>query len=264
MSVLGSAFLGALSAAPALVEATTGLQAFRGFAGTSVLILVGVATDTARKFKAELAMQKYGDLDSLYDDLGSGDIHFTLCCCEVRNENKSWDLKGILSIVNLISRNHTTGPHGNSDAEDRGHSGHQDSETTTSKMLTEGKKKEEEDGDDDEVRLMNVEDLSKAHHLLKHWLSQDQRIAALAHFGTQDVKEAAKDVTKMGQKELQQKFRLVYGTPTHSNNNEWLRRKLYEAIGAAPVKLPSKSRARKKAQRAKSKRCVMRTAQETL
>lgn len=72
MSVLGSAFLGALSAAPALVESTTGLQAFRGFAGTSVLILVGVATDTARKFKAELAMQKYGDLDSLYDDLGSG------------------------------------------------------------------------------------------------------------------------------------------------------------------------------------------------
>ena len=69
ISVLGSAFLGALSAAPALVEATTGLQAFRGFAGTSVLILVGVATDTARKFKAERAMQKYGDLDQLYDDL---------------------------------------------------------------------------------------------------------------------------------------------------------------------------------------------------
>jgi len=69
MSVLGSAFLGALSAAPALVEALTGLQAFRGFAGTSVLILVGVATDTARKFKAEMAMQKYGDIDSLYDDL---------------------------------------------------------------------------------------------------------------------------------------------------------------------------------------------------
>jgi protein transport protein SEC61 subunit alpha len=69
ISVLGSAFLGALSAAPALVEATTGLQAFRGFAGTSVLILVGVATDTARKFKAERAMQKYGDLDQLYDDM---------------------------------------------------------------------------------------------------------------------------------------------------------------------------------------------------
>eukprot|EP00887_Chlorella_sp_A99_P001898 scaffold18.g1898.t1 len=34
MSVLGSAFLGALAAAPALVEALTGLQAFRGFAAS--------------------------------------------------------------------------------------------------------------------------------------------------------------------------------------------------------------------------------------
>lgn len=68
MSVLGSAFLGALAAAPALVEALTGLQAFRGFAGTSVLILVGVATDTARKFRAELAMQRYWRLHGLEDD----------------------------------------------------------------------------------------------------------------------------------------------------------------------------------------------------
>lgn len=107
----GSVFLGALAAAPALVESLTGLQAFRGFAGTSVLILVGgahpaepcaaascissrrglvslmlcltldwlpalfvalqvgVATDTARRFRSELAMQKYRDIDKLYDDL---------------------------------------------------------------------------------------------------------------------------------------------------------------------------------------------------
>jgi hypothetical protein len=32
-----------------LPQAATGLQTFRGFAGTSILILVGVATDTARK-----------------------------------------------------------------------------------------------------------------------------------------------------------------------------------------------------------------------
>jgi preprotein translocase subunit SecY len=38
-----------LQAAPAAVEAITKLTAFRGFAGTSVLIIVGVATDTARK-----------------------------------------------------------------------------------------------------------------------------------------------------------------------------------------------------------------------
>ena len=44
-------------------------QALRGFAGTSLLILVGVATDSARKVKAEQAMQKYRDVDSLYDDM---------------------------------------------------------------------------------------------------------------------------------------------------------------------------------------------------
>lgn len=69
LAAAGSAFLGILAAAPALVESLTGLQAFRGFAGTSVLILVGVATDTARKFRAELAMQKYKDIDKMYDDL---------------------------------------------------------------------------------------------------------------------------------------------------------------------------------------------------
>jgi preprotein translocase subunit SecY len=67
MSLLGSVFLGALSAAPAAVEALTHLSAFRGFAGTSVLIMVGVATDTARRIRAEQAMAKYGDLDRAYD-----------------------------------------------------------------------------------------------------------------------------------------------------------------------------------------------------
>lgn len=65
----GSAFLGALAIAPAIVEGLTGMTALRGFAGTSVLILVGVATDTARKFRAELAMGKYKDIDALYDNL---------------------------------------------------------------------------------------------------------------------------------------------------------------------------------------------------
>lgn len=68
MSALGSAFLGALSVAPALVEALTHLTAFRGFAGTSVLIMVGVATDTAKRIRAEQAMAKYQDVDKLYDN----------------------------------------------------------------------------------------------------------------------------------------------------------------------------------------------------
>ncbi len=69
MSILGSIFLGALSAAPAVVEALTHLTAFRGFAGTSVLIMVGVATDTARRIRAEQAMAKYQDVEKLYDSM---------------------------------------------------------------------------------------------------------------------------------------------------------------------------------------------------
>jgi len=61
MSVLGSAFLGILAAAPPLTEKLTGLTAFRGFAGTSLLILVGVATDTARKIKAEQVRERKGE-----------------------------------------------------------------------------------------------------------------------------------------------------------------------------------------------------------
>jgi protein transport protein SEC61 subunit alpha len=34
-----------------------------------VLILVGVATDTARRIRAEQAMAKYQDVDKLYDSM---------------------------------------------------------------------------------------------------------------------------------------------------------------------------------------------------
>ena len=86
---------------------------------------------------------------------------------------------------------------------------------------------------------------SCAHHLLKHCLSDNQRTEALAHFGTDDVKEAAKEIARMGQRDLQSKFKMVYGTATHSNNNDWLRRKLYEAVGAAPMKTTTKTKQRK-------------------
>uniref|UniRef100_A0A2N9HC02 CpSecY n=1 Tax=Fagus sylvatica TaxID=28930 RepID=A0A2N9HC02_FAGSY len=66
ISVLGSGFLAILAAGPALIEQTTHLTAFRGFAGTSVLILVGCATDTARKVQAEIISQKYKNIE-FYD-----------------------------------------------------------------------------------------------------------------------------------------------------------------------------------------------------
>jgi hypothetical protein len=55
----------------ALVEATTGLTTFRGFGGTSILILVGVATDSARRFASDLRMQQYdARLEDAYGSLG--------------------------------------------------------------------------------------------------------------------------------------------------------------------------------------------------
>ncbi|CAL5439108.1 unnamed protein product [Camellia sinensis] len=64
--VLGSAFLAILAAGPAVIEQTTHLTAFWGFVGTSVLILVGCATDTARKVQAEIISQKYKSIE-FYD-----------------------------------------------------------------------------------------------------------------------------------------------------------------------------------------------------
>ncbi|PSC69809.1 grf-like transcription factor isoform B [Micractinium conductrix] len=87
----------------------------------------------------------------------------------------------------------------------------------------------------------------RTHHLLKHCLSQSQRSAALQHFNTADAREAAKEIARMGQRELQAKFKEVYGSATKSNNNSWLRRKLYEAVGVAPLKANTKGKARKSA-----------------
>ena len=91
-------------------------------------------------------------------------------------------------------------------------------------------------------------------HLLRHELPSVDLEEA---FGTTDGREIAKDIARWGQKELQArrlalmphqtgpgmavqlrpahncvcmqaKFNVVYGTPTFSNNNNWLRRKLLE------------------------------------
>jgi preprotein translocase SecY subunit len=65
MSLIGSTFLGLLALAPNVVEATTGKSTLRGFGGTSILILVGVATDLARKLRAEKLIEKYKS-DSIF------------------------------------------------------------------------------------------------------------------------------------------------------------------------------------------------------
>merc|ERR1712083_152630 len=59
MSFLGSTFLFLLALTPSVVESVTNRSLFRGFGGTSILMLVGVATDFARRIRAEKLMEKY-------------------------------------------------------------------------------------------------------------------------------------------------------------------------------------------------------------
>lgn len=48
-------------------------------------------------------------------------------------------------------------------------------------------------------------------------------------------KLAAHAIATMDQRTLQRRFQMIYGTPTSSNNNVWLRRKLAEGIGLRPL-----------------------------
>ncbi|KAI8103827.1 hypothetical protein M9435_006354 [Picochlorum sp. BPE23] len=81
----------------------------------------------------------------------------------------------------------------------------------------------------------------RQHHLLRHSLPTEQRgTSVLSHFGVETVSDAAKSIKKMSQRDLQAKFKAVYGTKTFSNNNNWLRRKLFEAIGMDPGKSATK------------------------
>ncbi|KAL4452584.1 hypothetical protein ABPG75_008246 [Micractinium tetrahymenae] len=84
---------------------------------------------------------------------------------------------------------------------------------------------------------LTADQLDRRHHLLRHSLPDEARgESVLVHFEAGSVHEAVKMIKKMSQRDLQAKFRLVYGAKTFSNNNNWLRRKLFEAIGVDPAK----------------------------
>ncbi|PSC73231.1 hypothetical protein C2E20_3461 [Micractinium conductrix] len=71
----------------------------------------------------------------------------------------------------------------------------------------------------------------KKHHLLRHELTVETQAAAVAHFGAATAEDAAHVVWTLKQRELQEAFSKVYGTPTASCNNEWMRGKLLQALG---------------------------------
>jgi preprotein translocase subunit SecY len=59
LTFLGAIFLGLVAIVPTAVESATNITTFRGFGATSLLILVGVAIDTAKQIQTYVISQRY-------------------------------------------------------------------------------------------------------------------------------------------------------------------------------------------------------------
>lgn len=59
LTFLGAIFLGLVAVVPSLVESATRVPTFNGFGATSLLILVGVAIDTAKQIQTYVISQRY-------------------------------------------------------------------------------------------------------------------------------------------------------------------------------------------------------------
>jgi preprotein translocase subunit SecY len=59
LTFLGAIFLSIVATLPTLVEGATGVKTFQGFGATSLLILVGVAIDTAKQIQTYVISQRY-------------------------------------------------------------------------------------------------------------------------------------------------------------------------------------------------------------
>jgi preprotein translocase subunit SecY len=59
LTLLGGLFLGAIAIIPSAVEGATQVRTFQGLGATSLLILVGVAIDTAKQVQTYVISQRY-------------------------------------------------------------------------------------------------------------------------------------------------------------------------------------------------------------
>jgi len=59
LTLLGAVFLTIVATVPTFVESATGVTTFQGFGATSLLILVGVAIDTAKQVQTYVISQRY-------------------------------------------------------------------------------------------------------------------------------------------------------------------------------------------------------------
>jgi len=68
----------------------------------------------------------------------------------------------------------------------------------------------------------------RPHHLLRHSLPESAAgVNALPHFGVNSIQAAISSIQSMSQRELQTVFERIYNARSLSNNNRWLRKKLF-------------------------------------
>jgi preprotein translocase subunit SecY len=59
LTILGACFLGAVAIIPGIIESALHITTFKGFGATSLLILVGVAIETAKQIQTYVISQRY-------------------------------------------------------------------------------------------------------------------------------------------------------------------------------------------------------------
>jgi preprotein translocase subunit SecY len=59
LTILGACFLGAVAIIPGIIESSLHITTFKGFGATSLLILVGVAIETAKQIQTYVISQRY-------------------------------------------------------------------------------------------------------------------------------------------------------------------------------------------------------------
>ena len=62
LTFLGALFLFLVALVPSLIASITSMNSFKGFGATSLLILVGVAIDTAKQIQTYIISEKYESL----------------------------------------------------------------------------------------------------------------------------------------------------------------------------------------------------------
>ena len=110
-------------------------------------------------------------------------------------------------------------------------------ERDASMEVEHAEKSTEGEGDVQKAKGPKPRGYSQRHHLLRHVLPENTSIELiLKHLEVKTCEEAVEKIMCLSQRELQASFEVIYNKKALSNNNQWLRKKLIDAL--PPVEIP--------------------------